>query len=175
MRLHNCYLGLGSNLNNPAKQLNKAIEHLSALPNTTIISSATWYVSKAWGVTDQNDFINTAIHIKTPLSPLALLKAIKIIEYRLMQRPANPKWHARNIDIDILLYEKRQYHRPQLIIPHPLIAQRCFVAAPLLQLAPEMPSNLKKQLQQHLNSHRCTDSLSKATAIKTTQLRVKKR
>ncbi len=147
-----CYLGLGSNLNNPIKQLNTAIIHIDNLPHTEFIQSATWYQSKAWGVTDQNDFINTVIEIQTCLTPLALLKAVKTIEYRLMQRQATIKWHARTIDIDILLYGKISLNRKQLIIPHPLIAERSFVVQPLLQLKPNLPINLKKQLSNRLNN-----------------------
>ncbi len=159
MRKHNCYLGLGSNLNNPSKQIHRAIYHLSRLPLTKVVKSAPWYVSKAWGVTDQGDFVNTAVQIKTALTPMALLKHIKIIEYRLMQRQPNIKWHARNIDIDILLYGKSTFRRQQLSIPHPLIDQRCFVVAPLLHLSPELPAKLKQQLQKHRNEHCCLNNI----------------
>lgn len=141
-----CFLGLGSNLNTPKKQLNLAIKHMRRLPQTRYIQSAHWYQSKAWGITNQNDFINTVIEIKTALTPLALLKAIKIIEYRLMQRLANKKWHARKIDIDILLYGRQRVCRKELIIPHPLIVERPFVREPLLQLKPNLPVSLKQQL-----------------------------
>jgi len=98
-------------------------------------------------VIEQNDFVNTVIEINTSLTPLALLKAIKIIEYRLMQRQINKKWHARKIDIDILLYAQQKIHRKQLIIPHPFIAERPFVWKPLLQLKPFLPASLKQKLQ----------------------------
>lgn len=159
MHKQNCYLGLGSNLENPSKQLRHAICHLSALPQTEFIRSAPWYVTKAWGVTNQGDFVNTAVHIKTALTPMALLKHIKTIEYRLMHRQPNKKWHARNIDIDILLFGKLQYHRQQLTIPHPLLDQRCFVIAPLMHLSPVMPAQLKQQLQIHQKNHNCMDSM----------------
>jgi 2-amino-4-hydroxy-6-hydroxymethyldihydropteridine diphosphokinase len=148
----NCFLGLGSNLNTPKKQLNIAIKHIGKLPQTRYIQSANWYLSKAWGVTDQNDFINTVIEIQTSLTPLALLKAIKIIEYRLMQRQVNKKWHARKIDIDILLYGRQRICRRELTIPHPLIAERIFVSEPLLQMKPYLPVSLKQQLKKNAKS-----------------------
>jgi len=141
------FLGLGSNLDQPIKQLKTAIKHLGNLPKTRYIQSASWYQSKAWGVAKQNDFINTVVEIHTSLTPLALLKAIKIIEYRLMQRQANKKWHARKIDIDILLYGCQKLNRKQLTIPHPLIAERSFVSVPLLQLKPYLPVSLRQQLR----------------------------
>lgn len=144
---NSCFLGLGSNLDDPIKQLLIAIKHISCLPQTDYIQSATWYQSKPWGVSEQNDFINTVVEIQTSLTPLNLLKAIKVVEYRLMQRQINKKWHARKIDIDILLYGKLRMHREQLIIPHPLIAERAFVHFPLLELKPFLPFSLKKKLE----------------------------
>ena len=131
---NSCFLGLGSNLNNPSKQLKVAIKHINNLTNTRIIKLAPWYQSKAWGVTEQHDFVNTVIEIQTKLTPLALLKAIKNIEYRLMHRQSNKKWHARVIDIDILLFGNQKINRKQLTIPHPWIADRPFVWIPLFKL-----------------------------------------
>lgn len=141
-----CFLGLGSNLDDPIKQLKTAIKHLGRLRHTCYIQSASWYQTKAWGVTAQNDFTNTVVEIRTGLTPMALLKAIKVIEYRLMNRQPNKKWHARKIDIDILIYGRHRVNRKQLIIPHPLISERLFVSKPLLQLRPDMPFALKQQL-----------------------------
>ena len=155
--VHRCYLGLGSNLNNPIKQLRTAISHIQRLPQTYCLKSASWYQSKAWGVKEQNDFINTVIEIKTTLTPLALLKAIKIIEYRLMQRQSSLKWHARKIDIDLLLYGQMRLRRNKLIIPHPWIHQRDFVYTPLLELKPLLPIELLKKLNTMSKSHN-TDS-----------------
>lgn len=157
--LKTCYLGLGSNLNQPIKQLHVAIEHIKRLPKTQFIQSATWYQSKAWGVTEQADFINTVVEVQTSLSPLALLKGIKIIEYRLMLRQVNAKWHARTIDIDILLYGQDQLNRKELTIPHPLIAERAFVSLPLLELEPILPVTLKRQLNITDNSKLSTPEL----------------
>ncbi len=157
--LHCCFLGLGSNLNNPIKQLNIAIHHIENLPRTQFLHSASWFQSKAWGVTEQNDFVNTVIKIRTTLTPLALLKAIKTIEYRLMQRQINKKWHARKIDIDILLYGQQNIRRSQLLIPHPLITDRSFVWKPLLQLNPILPISLKQKLRYDLKSRKIAPDL----------------
>ncbi len=159
-KLHNVYLGLGSNRDTPTKQIHQAIGHINRLADTTVIKSAPWFESKAWGVTNQANFINTVILIKTQLTPLALLKAIKTIEYRLMQRTHNKKWHERNIDIDILVYAQRSLNRPNLIIPHPFIQQRCFVVEPLMQLKPRLPHHLKSSILKHQNQHKCHEELT---------------
>lgn len=154
-----CYLGLGSNLNKPIQQIKQAIFHIAQLPKTTLINSAPWYQSKAWGVIEQNDFINTVIQINTLLPPLALLKAVKIIEYRLMQRQVNLKWHARIIDIDLLIYGHKQLNRPELTLPHPHLKDRCFVIEPLMSLQPKLNAQLKKDIVYHQQEHKCRDSL----------------
>ena len=144
---HRVYLGLGSNLNKPRRQLTRAAGHISRLPATRLIQSAPRYRTRAWGVTDQPDFINTVIVICTRLKPLALLKHIKTIEYRLMGRQHKQRWHSRCIDIDILYYEAHPFHRVQLQIPHKFMSQRCFVLRPLLDIQPkQLPRTVKRTL-----------------------------
>ncbi|WP_223787504.1 2-amino-4-hydroxy-6-hydroxymethyldihydropteridine diphosphokinase [Marinicella meishanensis] len=158
------YLGLGSNLNNPVKQLNRAIKWLQRLPQSKVLRSAQWYQSPAWGVTAQNDFINTALHLKSQLTPSALLQHIKVIEYRLMQRQPNARWHARNIDIDLLLVGRQRHHSKHLCVPHPLIAERCFVTTPLLELKPQLPVKLQRDMLRLLASTNCHMTLSRLPA-----------
>jgi 2-amino-4-hydroxy-6-hydroxymethyldihydropteridine diphosphokinase len=161
MLLNVCILGLGSNQNTPTKQLKSATLHINKLPRTQVSQVTGFYQSKPWGVTNQPDFTNSAIKILTQLTPLRLLKEIKKIEYRLMQRQVTATWHSRNIDIDILLYQKSTYHRSQLIIPHPLIEHRCFAILPLLELKPNLPTQLQQKLNQHMKSHDCKEQLIK--------------
>ena len=161
MALNVCILGLGSNQNTPIKQLKSAILHINKLPRTQVSQVTDFYQSKPWGVTNQPDFTNSAIKIRTQLTPLRLLKEVKTIEYRLMQRQVTATWHSRNIDIDILLYQKSAYNRSQLIIPHPLIEHRCFAIRPLLELKPNLPTQLVQKLTQHKKSHDCRAQLIK--------------
>lgn len=154
-----CYLGLGSNLGNKHKNLLQAIHHIKRLNKTRYAGTAPWFASKAWGVANQPTFLNTVIKIETQLKPLQLLKELKVIEYRLMQRKLNKKWHSRNIDIDILLYGRQVINKPQLKIPHPFIAERCFVIAPLLHFRAEFNAQLRKNITKHQYNHNCNDSL----------------
>lgn len=148
------YLGLGSNQDQPPKQITTATKHIASIANTRIIKVAPWYKTKPWGVTDQADFINTVIAIKTGLSPLALLKQIKRIEYQLMTRQINQRWHSRCIDIDILYYENRPFVRQQLQLPHLFLAERCFVMRPLLDIKPQrLPLAAKRAMM--LNKSCC--------------------
>ena len=140
------HLGLGSNLNNPLRQLHTAINHLNHLPGSAVIQCSHFYRSEPWGVTEQPDFINAAVTLQSNLTPLLLLKHIKIIEYRLMGRQHTSRWHSRVIDIDVLLHEDHSMNRSELQIPHPLITERGFVIRPLLELKPKLPASLRTQL-----------------------------
>jgi 2-amino-4-hydroxy-6-hydroxymethyldihydropteridine diphosphokinase len=127
------YLGLGSNIGNSIKHLEKAIEKIASNNTIEIVKIARFYKTKAWGNTEQQDFVNTAISIKTILEPQQLLKALQAIEIEL-GRVKIEKWGPRIIDIDILLYGNRVVNQQQLQIPHPYITQRSFVLAPLHEL-----------------------------------------
>ncbi len=146
----NVYLGLGSNLSNPKLQLKQAIQLLNQCKEINTLQQAPLYQTPAWGVTDQPDFINSALHIKTTLSPLQLLSQIKDIEYRQMGRQLNARWHERVIDIDILLFEEQFIYTEELTIPHPLIAERWFVILPLMTLKPKLPQELDSTIQNKL-------------------------
>lgn len=94
------------------------------------------YETEAWGLKDQDDFINQTIIVETSLSPEALIKKTKEIE-EIIGRDKTEKWGPRNIDIDILIYGEKEVTLNDLIIPHPKIAQRNFVLIPLMELLPE--------------------------------------
>jgi len=142
------YLGLGSNQNVPQRQITLAIKYISQLTNTQILKFAPRYQTKAWGVTNQPDFINTVLVINTQFKPLALLKKLKIIEFRLMGRTVKQRWHSRCIDIDILYYANKPYQRAQIQLPHPYMSQRCFVLRPLLDTDPtQLPLAVKQVIK----------------------------
>lgn len=147
------YLGLGSNLNHPKQQIQKALQLIDAHPDISLIESAPCYQTPAWGVENQPDFINSAAHIHTTLTPRALLKALKHIEYHDMGRTANARWHERVIDIDILLYQNVTMDTEELTIPHPLISQRWFVILPLMDLQPTLPEGLATAIDRFIQAN----------------------
>jgi len=113
--------------------INQAISLISQLNQVSVIKTARFYQTAAWGETQQADFINTAILVKTTLSASELLAEILNIE-NLMGRQRNKKWGPRLIDIDILLFGTHVVNQPQLTIPHPYITERNFVLLPLYDL-----------------------------------------
>lgn len=157
--IQNVYLGLGSNLNNPKKQLKNALLYLSQLPRTQFCEKSVLYRSPPWGFTHQPDFINAAVHITTQLTPPDLLFHLKKIEYQQMKRKTTPRWHQRIIDIDILFYANSSYRTPELTIPHPHIYQRCFVLIPLLDINPKLEKNTLKKITESVKSLGCEKKL----------------
>lgn len=130
---HRCYLGLGSNMGDLKKNLKHAIVLIKNIEGVSLVKVAPFYLTKAWGKTDQQNFLNSAIAIDVLLEPKILLKALQNIEMQ-MGRKRTEKWGPRIIDIDILLYADFVVKQPQLTIPHPYLAERDFVLAPLYDL-----------------------------------------
>jgi GTP cyclohydrolase-4 len=89
------------------------------------------------GYLPQPDFINLACHASTSLTPEELLRFVKQVEQR-MGRLATFRYGPRLIDVDILLYDDLALDTPELTIPHPRMAERAFVLAPLAEIAPEV-------------------------------------
>ncbi|KAA0010903.1 2-amino-4-hydroxy-6-hydroxymethyldihydropteridine diphosphokinase [Billgrantia pellis] len=129
------FIGLGSNLDDPLDQVRRALEALAGLPLTTRIGTSRLYISRPVGPQDQPDFINAVAHLRTWLSPLALLDQLQALEQR-HRRIRQRHWGPRTLDLDLLLYGDETVERPRLRVPHPEMAKRAFVLLPLAELAP---------------------------------------
>ena len=132
-----CYLGLGSNLNTPPRQLRRALAWLHKLPDSTLTHISRLYTSSPSGVRSQPPYCNMVIALQTTLYPERLLLHCQAIEKKL-KRLRKRRWGARTIDIDILLYGNRQIHTQNLTVPHPELCRRDFVLIPLLEIAPNI-------------------------------------
>lgn len=130
------YLSLGANLGDRLAQLAEALRRLDATPGIRLAVVSGVYETTPQGKTDQPDFLNTAAGLETDLPPLELLAAIHRIE-QAMGRERKERWGPRLIDLDILLYGEEQIDLPDLVVPHPRMAERAFVLCPLLELLPE--------------------------------------
>lgn len=147
-------LSLGSNTDQPAKQLARAIKHISNLRQTSIIKLSKPIVTPPWGKTDQPDFLNMSLLIDTDMKVAELMENILIIELK-MGRMRQEKWGPRNIDIDIILYGDVVLNDPLVIVPHPHMHERRFVLEPSAEIAPEMIHPLlKKSVLELLNECR---------------------
>jgi 2-amino-4-hydroxy-6-hydroxymethyldihydropteridine diphosphokinase len=131
------YVGLGSNLADPPRQLRLALEALGRLPRTRLVAVSDFFRNPPMGVLDQPDFVNAAAAVLTRLSARDLLAALKEIE-RAQGRERGPgsRWGPRELDLDLLVYGSTRLDEVGLVIPHPGIAERNFVLFPLLEIAP---------------------------------------
>ena len=130
------YLLLGSNLGDSKKKLSDALRIIEEKLGV-IIRSSSLYQTAAWGKTDQPDFINQVVCLRTKLPPRQLLEQILVIENQLGRIRAE-KWSSRTIDIDILFYGDLIVQEKDLIIPHPFLHLRKFTLMPLCEINPEL-------------------------------------
>ena len=136
MNEHTAYLALGSNLEQPAQQIEQAIAAMAAHPDLNVIACSSPYRSAAVGFTEQADFINAVVHVTTTLSAEELLACVMNTEQQL-GRTRSFRNAPRTIDIDILLYNQDMYDSARLTLPHPRMHERAFVLLPLLEIAPD--------------------------------------
>ena len=134
--MNKIYLLLGSNIGPISKNLSLAKKHIQQEIGK-INRESSVYVTKAWGKSDQADFLNQVIIATTNLDPSKIMQLILKIE-KSMGRVRTIKNAPRIIDIDILFYNKEIISLPNLSIPHPLIQERRFVLAPLNELSPNL-------------------------------------
>ena len=128
------FIALGGNLGDRAVQLAAARARLGSV--MTLDACSPVYESAPLYVTDQPDFLNQVVGGRTALAALALLERLQAIERALGRVPAEPN-SPRAIDLDILYYGDAIIRQPpNLIVPHPRIAERRFVLQPLADIAP---------------------------------------
>lgn len=150
------YLSLGSNMGNKKENLEKAIEKISELEDVFVISEAVIIETEPFGYTEQDNFLNTCIGIKTLLTARELLEKLLKIELD-MGRERKIKWGPRIIDLDIIFFNKDIFEEDDLIIPHPYMEYREFVLNPLNEIAANFVhplllkrvSTLKKELDEN--------------------------
>jgi 2-amino-4-hydroxy-6-hydroxymethyldihydropteridine diphosphokinase len=151
---HTVYLALGTNMGDRRNNLVRALQELQVAVTIQIVSPV--YETEPVGYLEQPRFLNLVCMGMTALAPLPLLSFAKDIEQALGRTPGIRNG-PRPIDIDILLYDDLQLNTPQLTLPHPRMAERAFVLAPLADIAPELllPGNTQnvQQLFHHLPQH----------------------
>lgn len=132
------YLGLGSNVGDSAAHLRAAIELLRARGIEVEAVSSSYLTEPVGEVLDQPDFLNAAIRVRTELEPEALLDVCKEVEAERGRSLAAPRHSPRPLDVDLLLLGDLELKSERLTLPHPEVASRRFVLAPLLELDPEL-------------------------------------
>lgn len=128
------FIGLGSNLGDPAGNLRTGVERLREEIDVDAVS--TLYRTEPVGMKDQPPFLNAALRGRTPLAPAELLALFLAVESEL-GRTRDVPMGPRILDLDLLLYGDLVVDEPGLKVPHPRMARRRFVLAPLAEIAPD--------------------------------------
>lgn len=132
------YIGLGSNLNDPRSQIERALHVLGHTSGIELRKASRLFKSKPWGVADQPDFVNAAAEVQTMLGPHELLEVLLDIERKFGRVRGDIRWGPRLLDLDLLFYEGCVMDEAGLHLPHPHLHERAFVLLPLADIAPEL-------------------------------------
>lgn len=146
-KLFTVYIGVGTNQGLRFEQIELAYEMIEKKVGK-ILHTSSIYETEAWGLTNQNAFLNTVIEVQTALYPFQLLRQLLSIEEE-MGRKRVIKWGPRVIDLDIIAFENWQIHSSELTIPHIFMEKRKFVLIPFLEIAPKWyHPNTKSSLEE---------------------------
>ena len=152
---HRAFLAMGSNIGDSKALLDEAVEKLRARKDCSVKRVASYLVTKPYGVTDQPDFLNSALEMETLLTPDRLLLVLHEIEAE-AGRERLIHWGPRTLDLDILFYDDAVIDTEDLHIPHIDLQNRDFVLIPMNEIAPYLRHpvlNLTiSQLKEKLNA-----------------------
>lgn len=135
---NNAFIGLGSNIEQPALQLQTALQAIAQLPDTTLLKCSHFYASTPMGPQDQPDFVNAVCQVSTQLCPDSLLSHLQAIENQQGRKRNTERWGPRSLDLDILLIDQLSIRQDHLVIPHYGLYDREFVLVPLFEIAPDL-------------------------------------
>lgn len=130
------YIGFGSNLDDPVRQIQQALVALAQLPGCRLLEQSCLYRSRPMGPADQPDYVNAVAALATSLEAHDLLSALQDIE-QAQGRVRGEHWGARSLDLDLLLYGDQMINTRRLTVPHAGLTQRDFVLRPLAEIAPD--------------------------------------
>ena len=142
------YLGLGSNVGDREQMLQTAVNRLHSR-NLRITRLSSAYETEPQGMRNQRWFLNLVAEAETELFPRQMLGRIVKIERELGRRRIIQNG-PRTIDIDILFFGNAVVQTGELIIPHPRFAERRFVLAPLVELAPDLRDPVSRKTMREL-------------------------
>ena len=128
------YVGLGSNLGEREATIRHALERLQEDGDVEIVAVSSLRETDPVGYEPQPDFLNGVAQIRTELEPGTLLTRLQAVEEALGRDRSGPRFGPRTIDLDLLLYGEEEIDEPELVVPHPRLAERRFVLEPLAEL-----------------------------------------
>ena len=142
------YIGLGSNLGDRERNLTAALEALGRIDAVAVSRCSSLYDSAPFGP-PQPRYLNAVVQLECGLPPQRLLAILKQIELDL-GRQKGPRWSARPMDLDVLIWDGQVIADPNLQVPHLDLHRRRFALEPLCELAPELEHPVLKVTMRHL-------------------------
>lgn len=136
--LTDVYVGLGSNLAEPAEQVATARRAISVLQGVDEIAFSSLYRSPPMGPSGQPDYVNAVMGLQTRLPAATLLSRLQSIESAQGRVRTGERWGPRTLDLDLLLFGQQRIATPELTVPHAGIGERAFVLYPLAEIAPNL-------------------------------------
>ena len=137
------FVALGSNQGNSDANLDAALEKM-AEQNIRVLQVSSRIETEPWGGVEQDPFLNQVVEVETWLNPEELMQTLLAIEADL-GRVREIKWGPRVIDLDILYIVQEELYSPNLIVPHPYVAERAFVLQSLVEIAPHFVDPVQKK------------------------------
>lgn len=132
------YVALGANLGDRLGTLREAVRRIDATRGLAVLRASSVWETAAVGP-PQPDYLNAVIEIDACKTPRAHLGRLHQVERELGRvRDPEARWGPRTIDLDLLWQGGLRLHGAVLELPHPRIAERSFVLAPLAELAPSL-------------------------------------
>jgi 2-amino-4-hydroxy-6-hydroxymethyldihydropteridine diphosphokinase len=130
------WIGLGSNLGDRHRTLQRAVRWLDATSGVRVERTSRFRETLPVGP-PQPVFLNGAVRVATTLAPMALLGVLRRLEFA-AGRVRRERWGPRTLDLDLLLFDELVFESPTLTVPHPGLASRSFALRPLCELDPEL-------------------------------------
>ena len=166
--MNKAILLLGGNIGDTLYYLNQCKELLNT-QNSSITSVSKIYETEAWGVENQQNYLNQAFSVETTYSPIELLNLCQKIEHKL-GRIRKEKWGSRTIDIDIIFFNDIIIESERLTIPHPRYSIRNFVLYPLHDLipfyiCPIIGKNISEQKKDSMDQLMVKEFLPKVSSL----------
>lgn len=138
VRWRPAYVGIGSNLDSPRDQVERAVAALAEIADTILVRTSPLYKSGALDGSDQPDYVNAVSALLTQLDANALLESLRAIEQAQGRTRNDEKWGPRTLDLDLLVYSSDPIGEKELKVPHSGIRERNFVLLPLADIAPNL-------------------------------------
>lgn len=152
---HTAYIALGSNIGDRSKYLNDAVRSLDTVNGCSVQKISRFLETPPYGVTDQDDFLNGCLELRTLLPPDELLEVLHQIEKE-AGRERIIRWGPRTLDLDIIFYDDLVFEGKNLCIPHVEMHKRQFVLEPLCEIAPYKRHPVYGKTVWELNQDLCS-------------------